>query len=161
MPLPGLRGSAVRFKRFRGCGNARFMLLITGILLILAACAASSSAPVDDEAALKTVQAFVAALEARDPSAVLAILEPADWRREIGPELRSYMSYVEALEFQNPAYELLANDGNTAEIRLRADLRYRLRDFEPGEQAVDTVFELVRIDDEWYLRSLNLPTPGS
>lgn len=136
-------------------------LLATSVLLLLAACAAPSATALDDEAAIEAVQAFVAALEARDPSAVLDTLEPADWRYEIGPELRSYMSYIEALEFQDPTYEVLANDGTTAEIRLRADLRYQLRDLEPSERAIDTVFELVQIDGEWYMRSLNLPTPES
>ncbi len=136
-------------------------LLLPGMLLLLAACAASSDSSTSGAAAVEHVQAFVAALEARDASAVLATLEPADWRREIGPELRSYMSYVEAIEFQAPAYEVLTNDGTTAEVRLRADLRYQLRDLEPGEQPIDTVFELVQVDGAWYLRSLNLPTPGN
>lgn len=143
---------------FHCCG--RLFVVVALLATMLAACG-SATETADSEAALATTRAFVAALEARDPSAILATLEPADWRREIGPELRSYISYVEALEFRNSTYEVLSINRDSAEIRMQATLHYRLRDFEAGEQPIDTVFELVRVEQEWYLRSLSLPTPGS
>lgn len=125
----------------------------------LSACALPGAKP-DDAAPRRVVERFVEALEDRDASALLALIEPADWRREIGPELRSYVGYVQSIRFRNPDYSVVSNNGDEARVRFEATLEYEISEVPPGDQRVDIIFELVRLDDTWYVRSFDLPQPG-
>lgn len=134
--------------------------LVTGWLALLLLASCSSVARPDDFAPTKKVNEFVAALEARNPSAVIALLEPGDWRREIGPELRIYFRYMAALQLRNRDVSIVENDGGLAIVRLKGDLAYTLSESNvQGEQPIDLIIEVVNIRGTWYLRSFQLPTP--
>jgi hypothetical protein len=126
---------------------------------LLFGCALPGARP-DDAAPRRVVERFVEALEDRDASALLALIEPADWRREIGPELRSYVGYVQRISFRRPTYTVESNNGDEARVRFVATLEYEIEGVEPGEQPVDIIFEVVRLDGTWYVRSFDLPQPG-
>jgi hypothetical protein len=126
---------------------------------LLFGCALPAARP-DDAAPRRVVERFVEALEDRDASALLALIEPADWRREIGPELRSYVGYVQRISFRRPTYTVESNNGDEARVHFVATLEYEIEGVEPGEQPVDIIFELVRLDGTWYVRSFDLPQPG-
>jgi hypothetical protein len=139
--------------------KAKAFALALSSFALLASCALPGSPP-DDAAPRRVVERFVEALEDRDASALLALIEPADWRREIGPELRSYVGYVQRIRFRSPAYDVVSNNGDEARVRFSATLQYEIEGVEPGEQPVDIIFELVRLDDTWYVRSFDLPQPA-
>lgn len=140
----------------RRWGRVRLTCALAGLLL-LGACAG----PVDNDGPLRTVQAFIAALEARDASAIIALIEPTEWRREIGPELRTYLGYLDSIAVPDAAYTIEQNQGDTAVVRVTGTLAYTLA--ESGfsdERPFDLQIEVVRVDGAWYLRSLQLPQPG-
>lgn len=130
--------------------------LVLAIGMVLAACSGKPS-EADNEAAIQVAKDFVAAVEKRDPSAMLALIEPTDWRREIAPELRSYMGYVQSITFQNPEYSLIDNTGELAHVRLVSSMEYALEGTGTAKQDVDLTFELVKLDGTWYLRTFTLP----
>ena len=145
-----------------GLGHNIYRKLLPLILCMLSVAwlsGCSFGAAVDDEGPRQVVRSFVEALEARDAGRLLDLIEPADWRKEIGPELRSYVAYIETLSFRDPQYTVMDNTGDQAHVRLVSTLEYTIKDVKPGEQKVDLVFEVVRIDGIWYLRSFNLPQP--
>ncbi|MDW8147070.1 MAG: hypothetical protein RMJ48_12395 [Roseiflexaceae bacterium] len=115
--------------------------------------------PMSDPRPVQTVQNFVAATEARDVSQMLSYIEPTDLKRQIGPELRSYMEYITNLRFDNETYTLVDNDGSIAHVRLTGIVRYTVDygSISSGERPFDAVFELVLLEGAWYLRSLQLP----
>lgn len=135
--------------------------LIAGLLLwlslVLLGCASQPS-EADNEAAIQVVKNFVAAVEKRDPSAMLNVIEPTEWRREIAPELRSYIGYIQRIAFQNPQYSLIDNTGELAHVRLVSSMEFALEGAEPAKQDVDLTFELVKLDGTWYLRTFDLPS---
>jgi hypothetical protein len=135
--------------------------LIVGLLLwlslVLLGCASQPS-EADNEAAIQVVKNFVAAVEKRDPSAMLNVIEPTEWRREIAPELRSYIGYIQRIAFQNPQYSLIDNTGELAHVRLVSSMEFALEGAEPAKQDVDLTFELVKLDGTWYLRTFDLPS---
>ncbi len=134
--------------------------LVAGWLALLLLASCGSVARPDDFAPTKKVDEFVAALEARNPSAVIALLEPGDWRREIGPELRIYFRYMAALQLRNKEVSVVENDGGLAIMRLKGDLVYTLSESNvQGERPIDLIIEVVHIQGTWYLRSFQLPTP--
>jgi limonene-1,2-epoxide hydrolase len=135
--------------------KAAALLLLWALLLV--ACAPQ---PPDNEGPVRVVEAFVAALEARDASAIIALLEPSDWREEIGPELRSYLGHVTALDMRDARYSVSENAGDSAVVRVVGTLAYTLADGgASGERAVDLRIEVARVDGAWYLRQLQLPQP--
>lgn len=132
--------------------------LALAALLLLAGC---SRMPADVEGPVRAAAAFVAALEARDAGAIVALLEPTDWRGEIGPELRSYLGMLDTVELRDPAYSVLEGDADSAVVRVAGTFAYAFADGgAAGERAVDLRVELVRVGDRWYLRGLELPQPG-
>jgi hypothetical protein len=134
-------------------------LQLAWCLLALAGCAL---APQDDEGAIRATQAFVAALEARDASAIIELLEPSDWRAEIGPELRSYLGLVEAIELRDETYRVVERRGDGASVQVQGTFAYTFADGgASGERPVDLLIETVRVDDQWYLRGVALPQPGA
>jgi hypothetical protein len=114
--------------------------------------------PMNDQRPVAVVQGFAAAVEAKDPSKMLSYVEPTRFRKEIGPEIRSYVAYIESIRFVNPQYQLLENDGRRALVRWTATAEYTLRELGSGQRPVDTTFELVNLEGAWYLRSIELPT---
>jgi hypothetical protein len=135
-------------------------LALAGLLLLAALGVGCAAPPRDDAGPIGAVERFVAALEARDASAIVALLEPSDWRAEIGPELRSYLGYVTALDLRDPQYSVVEHDGDVAVVRLVGTLAYTLvADGLPGERSVDLRIETARVGDSWYLRQLQLPQP--
>lgn len=135
---------------------AFYLLPLTFCLLT-----ACSARPIDNQGPVLAVERFVAALEQRDPSAIIDQLEPTEWRKEIGPELRSYLSHIAEIAISDEAYTVEQNDGELAVVRLTGTLSYTLAESEvSGERPVDLQIEVVRVGDTWYLRGLELPQPG-
>lgn len=114
----------------------------------------------DDAAPVETVRAFVAAWEDHDTTRILELIEPADWRMQIGPEVRAYTGQIETLAFVDPSYTLLENDGSTARVRVQAHVEYALRGQAPGAFDLDVVVILVNLDGQWYLRNVELGNEG-
>ncbi len=130
------------------------LILLPPSSFLLSGCAArpDNSGPAD------AARRFVAALEARDAGAIVGLLEPTDWRAEIGPELRGYLAMISAIELRDPAYSVARNDGTTAQVHITGTLAYTLAEGgASGERPVDLRVEAVRVGDSWYLRSLDLP----
>jgi hypothetical protein len=137
----------------------RLAVLAALCALALAAC---SLAPQDAEGPLRAAEAFVAALEARDASAIIQLIEPSEWRTEIGPELRSYLGLVAELELSGERYEVVEQRGDTATVQVTGTFAYTFAEGgASGERPVELWVETVRVDGRWYLRGLALPQPGS
>lgn len=140
---------------------ARSLAGISCLWLLVALVSGCANKAVDNEAPVETVRQFIAALEDRDVSAMIDLLEPTDWRKEIGPELRSYLGYVKTLELRDEQYTVERNDGQKATVRLTGTLSYALADDASGERPIDLAIDLVEVDGQWYMHSLELPQPGA
>jgi hypothetical protein len=116
--------------------------------------------PMSDPRPVEIAKGFVAAIEAKDASKMLSFVVPTDMKREIGPEVRAYLEYVEALSFSDAAYTLVDSDGQTAHVRWTATMHYKLNfgdETKAGDKPIDTIFELTKIEGAWYLQNAQLP----
>lgn len=130
------------------------------VLIALWAIAACGPPPPDPAGAVAAVEAFVEALEARDASGIIQLLEPSEWRGEIGPELRSYLGMMETLELRDPTYSVVEQQGNVAVVAVEGTFAYSFAETDgSGERPVDLRVETVLLGDQWYLRALELPQP--
>ncbi|MEM8534469.1 MAG: hypothetical protein AAGF95_26730 [Chloroflexota bacterium] len=129
------------------------IVLVIGIVLVLNV----FNNPANDQRPIDVVQGFATAIEAKDVTEMLSYIEPTVLRRQIGPELRSYVEYIEQISFTDTNYEILENDGERAVVRLTGTLEYQLRDRGSGSNDLDQTFELVNIEGSWYIRSVTLP----
>ena len=131
------------------------------VLMLALACALSAcGTPEDPQAPVATVQRFIAGLEARDATRVLAEVAPDGVRRQIAPDVRTYLSVVERLAFRDPTYTLLANANQKAQVRVTATLSYTVRGGQMGERPVQAEFSLVRQQNVWYLDTITWPPLG-
>gem|GEM_PF-2069415 len=154
----GARGKATADSTSAKLGSTFCILHFAFCIALLAACAPSP--PADTEGPVRAAEAFVAALEARDTSAIIRLLEPSDWRGEIGPELRSYLGLMEELELRDPQYSVLEQQGDTAVVQVTGSFAYKFAEGgASGERPVDLRVETVLVADTWYLRGLDLPQP--
>lgn len=114
-----------------------------------------------DTQPIEVVKGFAAAIEAKDADRLLALVEPTVYRREISPEVRAYVEYLEEVRFDNPRYELLDNDGERAHVRWTANMVYTLNLGDErkssGERPIDMTFELAKFEGVWYLHSAKMP----
>jgi hypothetical protein len=129
------------------------IVLIGMVGLLLGAC----GAPPDGQAPVAVVQRFVAGLEARDVAQILAQLPPDQPKRQIAPEIRAYLSVVERMQFREPVYTVLENNGSSARVRLTATLEYTLRGVAPRERPIEAEFDVVRTGEVWYLDGITWP----
>jgi hypothetical protein len=146
-PLPG----PIRWAIFAGV-----LAAVAGAVFLLA----RTSDPMRDTHPTQVVQGFAAALEARDASKALAYVEPTVFRREISPEVRSYVEYLQEVRFENARYELLDSDGEVAHVRWTATMHYTLNlgsETKSGDRPIDTTFELRQVEGNWYLHDAKLP----
>jgi hypothetical protein len=117
--------------------------------------------PLSDTRPVELVQGFAAAIVAKDADKMLGFVEPTVYRREIGPEVRAYVEYLQDVRFDNARYELLDNDGERAHVRWTATMHYTLNlgdETKTGDRAIDTIFELTKFEGNWYLHSAKLPS---
>jgi hypothetical protein len=137
------------------------MVLGAVALLILAATlfALRPADPMADQRPVEVVRGFAAAIEARDATAMLAYVEPTVLKKQIGPEVRAYVEYIEEVRFSDARYELLANDGRRATVRWRATMDYRINygEVRSGTAPVDATYALRWIEGTWYLSGVSLP----
>jgi hypothetical protein len=139
-----------------------WVLLAAGVALIGGAVFvfARPGDPLSDARPVEVVQGFVAAIEARDVSKMLSYVEPTVFRREISPEIRSYVEYLQEVRFENSQFSLLDSDGDRAHVRWTATMRYTLNlgsETKSGTRPVDTTFELRKFEGTWYLHGAVLP----
>jgi hypothetical protein len=116
--------------------------------------------PMSDTRPIDVVKGFVAAVEAKDASKMLSYAAPIDATKELGPEVRAYMEYVESISFSDSAYTLLDNDGERAHVHWTATMHYKINlgsEVKSGDKPVDTVFELTKFEGAWYLKSAKPP----
>jgi hypothetical protein len=141
-------------------GNFAFCVLHAACCaLLLVACGPT---PRDTAGPVRAAEAFVAALEARDASAIIELIEPSEWRAEIGPELRSYLGLVAELDLSGERYEVVEHQGDTATVQDTGTFAYTFAEGgESGERPVELWVETVRVDGRWYLRGVALPQPGN
>lgn len=126
---------------------------LLGIFLgLLLACSATTPR---NEAAIQVVKDFVQAWEAGDIDTLLILLEPAEWRREIGPEIRLYTQQLRQVTFRNPTYTLVDTNNDQAHVRLTSSLDYTLRDGTARTHDIDVVIVVVKIDQAWYIRTVD------
>jgi hypothetical protein len=150
-PIPWLRSALAATRR------TFFCVLYAACCIALFAC---GTPPPDSAGALDAVEQFVAALEARDASAIIRLMEPSDYRGELGPELRAYLGMLEVLELRDPRYSVVEQDGNLAVVAVEGIFAYSFAETEEsGERAVDLHVETIFVDDAWYLRGVELPQP--
>jgi NH3-dependent NAD+ synthetase len=115
--------------------------------------------PLADPRPVAQVQGFVAAMEARDATAMLSFVEPSVLKKQIGPEVRAYVEYIRELRFEDARYELLQSDGERARVRMTATMQYTLDygDLRSGTHAVDSIYELRLVEGTWYISGVELP----
>jgi hypothetical protein len=159
-PPEMLARSAARQARVPG--PWRWAILVAGVALIagVAFLLTRPADPLSDARPVEVVQGFAAAIEARDVSKMLSYVEPTIFRREISPEIRSYIEYLKDVRFTNARYTLLDSDGERAHVRWTATMIYTLdlgSQTKSGERPIDTTFELTKFEGTWYLRSAVLP----
>ncbi len=136
---------------------AAVVVLAGGAVLLLT----RAPNPLSDTRPVELVQGFAAAIEAKDADKMLGFVEPTVYRREIGPEVRAYVEYLQEVRFDNSRYELLDNDGARAHVRWTATMHYTLNlgsETKSGERPIDTIFELTKFEGNWYIHSAKLPT---
>lgn len=139
--------------------SLRRQLLYLGLVLLLALTACGQPPP-DPAGAIAVAEQFVAALEERDASAMIGLLEPSEWRSEVGPELRSYLGMLDVLELRDARYSVVEQAGDSAVVQVTGSFAYRFAEGEgSGERPVDLRVETVRVGEQWYLRGLALPQP--
>lgn len=117
--------------------------------------------PLSDTRPVALVEGFADALAAKDADKMLAAMEPTIYRREIGPEVRAYVEYLQDVRFDNARYQLLDNDGERAHVRWTATMHYTLNlgdETKTGSRPIDTVFELTKFEGNWYIHSAKLPS---
>lgn len=151
----GTRRTTPRAEDQRRRGRVVALAVAAWCLLLLAGCAR----PPDTAGPIAAVERFVAALEARDASAIIAGLEPSDWRGEIGPELRTYLGMLRRVELHDERYRVVSGDETTAVVELRGTLAYSFAEGAAGERAFELLIETVRVGERWYLRGVELPQP--
>ena len=140
-------------------------IVAAGLIVVLAIGGAvllfTRSNPAGDQRPVEAVKGFVAAMEARDATKMLSFAEPTDAAKEIGPEVRAYMEYVEEISFKDATYTLLDNDGQRAHVRWTANMHYRVNlgdEVKVGDKPIETIFELTKFEDAWYLHNVTPPT---
>ncbi|HWQ13285.1 MAG TPA: hypothetical protein VNL77_10815 [Roseiflexaceae bacterium] len=157
-PLPTAPGAPPNRRRAK-----RWPWVAGGVALALAAMALVLLRPPDpmaDPAAVETVRGFIAAVESRDATKMLSYVEPTVAKRQIGPEVRTYVEYIEEIRFDSARYELLTSDGERAQVRLTATMRYTVdlgEERRSGERPVDATYQLRKVEGTWYLSGVTLP----
>jgi hypothetical protein len=132
------------------------LVVIAGVVLLLT----RAPNPASDTRPVEIVKGFADAIVAKDADKMLGFVEPTVYRREIGPEVRAYVEYLQDVRFDNARYELLDNDGQRAHVRWTATMHYTLNlgsETKSGDRPVDTIFELTKFEGNWYLHSAKLP----
>jgi hypothetical protein len=137
-------------------------LAVGGLIALLAGVALFALRPSDplaDARPVTQVQGFVAAMEARDATAMLSFLEPSVLKKQIGPEVRAYVEYIRELRFEDARYEVLENNGERARVRMTATMQYTLDygETRSGTHPVDSIYELRLIEGAWYISGVQLP----
>lgn len=127
--------------------------LVVGIVTVLNV----FNNPANDKRPVEVVQGFATAIESKDVTEMLSYMEPTVLRRQIGPELRAYVEYIEQIRFTDTNYEMLENDGERAIVHWTGTIEYQLRERGSGTNDLDQTFELVNIEGAWYIRSVTLP----
>jgi hypothetical protein len=131
--------------------------------LLIAGLAISITRPADplaDQRPVEVVRGFAAAIEAKDASRMLSYALPTDAKKELGPEVRAYLEYVDSISFSDARYTLLDNDGERAHVRWTSTMHYQLNfgsEIKSGDRAIDTVYELTKFEGGWYLSSVTPP----
>ncbi|NJN67569.1 MAG: hypothetical protein HC884_13075 [Chloroflexaceae bacterium] len=140
----------------------RLSVLVGGMmaLLLLAACGGGSGsgdqppAAEDTEAPVQVVREFVAATQAKDVNKLLSLIEPSNAVQGMGAELRAQTGLIGQLDYQNETYTLEEHTGQEAKVRFTADVTFAVQGAEPVSQAAEMVFNLVKVNESWYIRNV-------
>jgi hypothetical protein len=140
------------------------LVLVGGVMLLLvAACGGGgetgeaeqpSLAGGDTEAPVQVVREFVAATQEQDVNKLLSLIEPSNEVQGMGAELRAQTGLIGQLDYQNETYTLEENNGQEAKVRFTADVTFGVQGAEPVSQPAEMVFNVVKIDENWYIRNV-------
>lgn len=133
------------------------ILCIIGLAGLLVACSAPAAEEATEENApqIAVIEQFEAALEARDVSAMLALIEPSETRYENSAELRLLMNSIEELRFAEMEYMLVMSDDTNATVQVQGTLFYTIGGEDPAEYAINTTVDMVNVDGDWYMQGFN------
>jgi hypothetical protein len=115
--------------------------------------------PLADPRPVAVVEGFAEAIEARDATRMLSYVEPTVLKKQIGPEVRAYLEYIQEIRFENARYELLENDGRTARVRWTGTMYWRIDygEVREGTSDIDATYDLRFVEGAWYLSGAKLP----
>ena len=121
-------------------------------LVLLAACGGDDTAPVNQ------VKAFVAATEARNVDAMVALMTP-DSRRDAQWQLNQVMPTVTAISYRDAQYRLEEIKDGRAYVQIAGTLVASTSDGQTVEQPIAQLVELVQTDGTWYIAANNFQLP--
>lgn len=121
-------------------------------LVLLAACGGDDAAPVNQ------VKAFVAATEARDVDAMVALMTPSS-RRDAQWQLNQVMPTVTSIQYRDAQYRLEEIKDGRAYVQIAGTLVAATSDGQSVEQPIAQLVELVQTDGTWYIAANNLQLP--
>ena len=121
-------------------------------LVLLAACGGDDTAPVNQ------VKAFVAATEARDVDAMVALMTPSS-RRDAQWQLNQVMPTVTSIQYRDAQYRLEEIKDGRAYVQIAGTLVAATSDGKSVEQPVAQLVELVQTDGTWYIAANNFQLP--
>jgi hypothetical protein len=121
-------------------------------LVLLAACGGDDTAPVNQ------VKAFVAATEARDVDAMVALMTPSS-RRDAQWQLNQVMPTVTSIQYRDAQYRLEEIKDGRAYVQIAGTLIAATSDGQSVEQPIAQLVELVQTDGTWYIAANNLQLP--
>jgi hypothetical protein len=121
-------------------------------LVLLAACGGDDTAPVNQ------VKAFVAATEARDVDAMVALMTPSS-RRDAQWQLNQVMPTVTSIQYRDAQYRLEEIKDGRAYVQIAGTLVAATSDGQSVEQPVAQLVELVQTDGIWYIAANNFQLP--
>ena len=128
----------------------KWLVLLSCVLLV--ACGADETAPVNQ------VKAFVAATEARNVDAMVALMAP-DARRDAKWQLNQVMPTVQSIQCRDAKYRFEEIKNDRAFVQVTGTLLASTSDGQNVEQPVTQLVELVQQDGTWYIAANNLPVP--
>lgn len=130
----------------------RLKWLVCVFWVLLVACGTDETAPVNQ------VKAFVAATEARNVDAMVALMAP-DARRDAKWQLNQVMPNVQTIQYRDAKYRFEEIKNDRAYVQVTGTLVASTSDGENVEQPVTQLVELVQQDGTWYIAANNLPVP--
>ncbi len=110
----------------------------------------------DDEAAVQVVKDFITASKDGDVEQIIDLMEPSE---DLDPksmymELQTATSMMEQVDTENEEYTLEENDGKKAKVLYKANISFAVKGGPQLQQEVESLFTVVKQDNQWYVRTM-------